>query len=276
MKAFSKGVKPETHKRSGFRCERCWSSQNLVYHPRVSTRPGEISTNENRIVLCSRCSEIAPKDPSLMKMFLDFASPKEMIKHYNVKTEEEAVEAWCIENDVSVTETLRKLNIKSRRSSVKSAMKKKVLKGEICGFNAPFGYEFSEGILRIVEEEAIIVEDIFNKYCSGSTLKEIADTLNSRGIRTKKNNEWSIWAVRRILKNPIYAGYVKWNGIINKGRHPSIITPKKFNEVQAKMTNKTIRKPSHRLYINDGGPSLSNKTEHQMEKTTISNQKTQG
>lgn len=276
MKAFSKGVKSEAHKRSGFRCERCWSSQNLVYHSKVSTHPREISTHENRIVLCTRCCEIAPRDPSLMKMFLDFASPKEMIKYYNVKTEEEAVEAWCIENEVSVSETLKKLNIRSRRSSVKSAMKKKVLKGEICGFNAPFGYEFSDGILRIVKDEAIIVEDVFSQYCNGSTLKEIADTLNSRGIRTKKNNKWSIWAVRRILKNPIYAGYVKWNGIINKGKHPSIITPKKFNEVQTRMTKKTIRKPFRKLYINDGGPSLSNKTERQMEKNTTSTQITQG
>jgi hypothetical protein len=172
-----------------------------------------------------------------------------MIKHYGVNTEAEAVEAWCIENNISAAETLRKLNIKSHRNSVKFALEKKALKGEICGFNAPFGYEFRDGALRVVEKEAEIVKYIYQKYRRGLTLKEIAESLNSEGIKTKKNNAWSIWAVRRILKNPIYAGFVKWNNIINKGKHPAIIGVKEFNEVQAKMQKKTIRKPLQKLCL---------------------------
>lgn len=273
---FSKNVKAEALKRAGFRCERCWSSKNLKYHFKVPINQGGGSDLENCVVLCSMCSEIAPEDPYLLKMFMEFASPKEMIKHYGVKTEAEAVEAWCKENETSVTETLRKLKIKSHRNSVKSAMEKKALKGEICGFNAPFGYEFVEGSLKVVEKEATIIQQIFTHYRNGSTLKEIADSLNSEGIKTKKNNKWSIWAVRRILKNPLYAGFVKWRDIINKGRHPPIIGIKEFNEVQAKMHRRTIRKPLQRIIINDGGPSLSRKTERQMEKTTISTRKNPG
>jgi hypothetical protein len=270
---FSRRVKAEALKRARFRCERCWSSQTLEFHHKVPVSQGGASDLGNCVVLCSTCHETAPEDPLLLKMFMEFASPKEMINYFRVDTEVEAIEAWCNKNGISTSETLRKLNIKSHRNSVIAAMRKKAMKGEICGFNAPLGYKFENGRLQIVEEEARIVKQIFNQYCSGRSLKEIAGSLNSNGIKTKKSNRWSIWAVRRILKNPIYAGYVKWKDIIKKGMHPLIIETKQFNKVQAKMHRKAIRKSSYRVYINDGGPSLSRKTEHQMEKSPVSTYK---
>lgn len=119
-------------------------------------------------------------------------------------------------------------------------MQQKASMGGILGFNAPFGYRFENEKLEIVEKEARIVRQIFNQYRDGHTLREIVRFLNSNGIRTKKNNRWSIWAVRRILKNPIYAGYLKWDGILKKGACPSIIEVSQFNTVQQLMRRRTI------------------------------------
>ncbi|MFH1773617.1 MAG: hypothetical protein ABH874_01490 [Methanobacteriota archaeon] len=38
-----------------------------------------------------------------------------------------------------------------------AGMEKKASKGEICGFNAPFGYKLENGKLETVEKEALIV-----------------------------------------------------------------------------------------------------------------------
>jgi hypothetical protein len=183
---------------------------------------------------------------------MEFASPKEMINYYGVKTEIEAIEEWCNEKGISTSEALRKSNIKSHKNSVMAGMKKKASKGEICGFNAPFGYRFKNGKLVIVRKEAQIVTQIFDLYRDDHTLKGIAEYLNSNGIKTKNNNDWSIWAVRRILKNPIYAGYVRWDNIIKKGKHPLIIEPQQFNVVQMQMNKRAIRKSASRVLINDG------------------------
>ncbi len=209
----------------------------------------------NCIVLCSKCHSIVPEDQLLLKMFMEFASPKEMINCYGVKTEIEAIEKWCNENNISSTETLERLNIKSHRNSVLAGMMERAHKGEICGFNAPLGYQLENGNLKIIEREARIVKQIFEQYENGSTLRQIVRFLNSNGIKTKKSNTWSIWAIRRILKNPIYAGYVRWNNIIKKGKYPLIIELKQFNQVQMRM-NKRAKGGSSIGLINDGQPSL--------------------
>jgi hypothetical protein len=253
---FPKKIKDKALKRSKFKCERCWSSRNLVYHHRIPVSRGGASLLDNCIVLCSNCHSIAPEGELALKLFIEFASPKEMIKHYGVKTELEAIERWCNENGVCPSEVIRKFKTGSHKISVLSGMERKALKGEMYGFPAPFGYIFDSGNLEIVEKEARIVEKIFSQYTDCCTLLEIANNLNFDGIKTKKNSKWSIWSVRRILKNPIYAGYVKWNNIVKKGRHPPIIDLKQFNQVQKKMEKRSIRKPKSSLVINDGGPSL--------------------
>jgi hypothetical protein len=251
-KDFSKKVKAEALRMSSSRCERCWSSQNLKFQHRVPIYQEGASDLNNCIVLCSKCYEIVPEDQSLLKIFMEFASPKEMINYYGVKTEIDAIEEWCNEEGISTSETLRKSNIKSHKNSVMTGMKKKANKGEICGFNAPFGYKFENGNLEIIQKEAQIVKQIFNQYQEEYTLREIVRFLNSNGIKTKKNNKWSIWAVRRILKNPIYVGYVRWNNIIKKGKHSLVIEPQQFNHVQTQMSKRAKRRSPHRVLINDG------------------------
>ncbi len=82
--------------------------------------------------------------------------------------------------------------------------------GKRNGAPAPFGYELVDGKLIINEEQAPWVTFIFDKYeTTGS--QNIAKLLNKRGIRTKKGEIWSDFSVRYVLRNPIYAGYIRWN-----------------------------------------------------------------
>lgn len=65
----------------------------------------------------------------------------------------------------------------------------------------------ADGLPEIVPEEAEIVRLIYRSYLDGMSLKQIADTLNSRGLRTKhKNASWQIEIVKSILVNEKYSG----------------------------------------------------------------------
>ena len=79
-------------------------------------------------------------------------------------------------------------------------------------FGSFIGYDKTKGELfdlAINEREAEIVREIFRQYCEDEDgAMKIAQTLNARGIKTKRNCAWSPNAVMRILTNEIYTGKV--------------------------------------------------------------------
>ena len=79
--------------------------------------------------------------------------------------------------------------------------------------NLVFGYDKIPNeryTLKINEEEAKIVKEIFERYVyKGIGTTKIAWDLNDRGIRTKKTkSKWVQTSIVRMLKNPIYTGRV--------------------------------------------------------------------
>lgn len=79
--------------------------------------------------------------------------------------------------------------------------------------NIVFGYDKipdERYILKINEEEAKIVKEIFESYVyKGVGTTKIAWNLNDRGIRTKKTkSKWVQTSIVRMLKNSIYTGRV--------------------------------------------------------------------
>lgn len=121
----------------------------------------------------------------------------------------------------------------------------------------------ADGLPEIVPEEAEIVRLIYRSYLDGMSLKQIADTLNSRGLRTKhKNALWQIEIVKSILVNEKYSGdallqktYVtdcitkktrKNNGelpmYLVKNHHEPIISHEDFNRVQEEMARRSAKR----------------------------------
>ncbi|WP_268570469.1 recombinase family protein [Paenibacillus larvae] len=126
-------------------------------------------------------------------------------------------------------------------------------KGMRNGAPAPYGYIYKDGSLELVEEEAKWVKFIFDKYKTTGS-QNIAKTLNKRGIRTKKGEVWSDFSIRYLLKNPIYAGYVRWNyrslakgkytgdeviQKINQDNFQVIISKEEFDEIQVLMKERS-------------------------------------
>ncbi|MUK88185.1 recombinase family protein [Ornithinibacillus sp. L9] len=113
-----------------------------------------------------------------------------------------------------------------------SGMVKKATAGYFQG-GIVFGYESVSKRLRIIPEEAAVIQYIYNKYVYNQWgYKKIANNLNLQGFKTKKNNDWTINAVKTILENKIYIGFTKWKGEYTKGQHEPIISEDLWNKAQ--------------------------------------------
>ena len=75
----------------------------------------------------------------------------------------------------------------------------------------------------VVKDEAYTVRAIYNLYRRGSTMEDIAKFLNDGQIPAKKGGQWNKQSIGNILHNPIYAGYMDWDGIVRKGEQEAII-----------------------------------------------------
>jgi DNA invertase Pin-like site-specific DNA recombinase len=115
---------------------------------------------------------------------------------------------------------------------VKIGMVRKARYGTgVMGSGHPYGYVYERGSLTIVEHEADVVRDIYSMYRDGTSLRSIADRLNNSFIPSKKGGRWTGQAVSNILRNPVYAGYIKWDGIVRSGEHAAIVDQCVFESI---------------------------------------------
>lgn len=131
-------------------------------------------------------------------------------------------------------------------------------------YNSFLGYKKgADGKPEIVEDEAKVVREIFDKYLEGESVRTIAKYLTANQIATPTGKEvWHYGTVKSILSNEKYKG----DALINKtyvvdciskkvkrnngeraqyyveNNHPAIISPEKFNRVQEEMARRTSKK----------------------------------
>jgi site-specific DNA recombinase len=89
-----------------------------------------------------------------------------------------------------------------------------------------YGYDSTgDGQLNINDTEAKVVERIFKmKKRQRLSASRIAKRLNQENIPTKRPNcKWYSFTVRKILKNPLYRGQIRYNGQTYDGQHEPII-----------------------------------------------------
>lgn len=85
--------------------------------------------------------------------------------------------------------------------------KSEAIKNGLPGFgSAPYGYRYEGGELVIVEDDAKVVKEIYRLGFEEYTLRGIATRLNSEGIPSPRDREWSHKTVGKILSNPAYIG----------------------------------------------------------------------
>jgi len=149
---------------------------------------------------------------------------------------------------------------------VKGGMKERAREGKWNGGYVPLGYSYDKKDKKLVvnKYEKKIIEEIYELYVKGHGYLSISEHLNLLGYKTRKKKPFYITAVKNILKNPLYAGKIRWgyyenwederrkglndNPILVEGDHEGIIKEEVYELVQKKIKNN----PKHN---NDGKPS---------------------
>lgn len=102
--------------------------------------------------------------------------------------------------------TQERINIVNR---LQGSRQRKAANGGYVGGTVPMGYQAIKGTakLHINELEVPTVHEVFQLREAGMTMQEIADKLNEKGFRTRRNKEFKPMTIQRILKNErLYKG----------------------------------------------------------------------
>lgn len=99
------------------------------------------------------------------------------------------------------------------------------------GGGHPYGYVYERGSLTVIEHEADVVREIYSRYLDGASMRSISNDLNNSFVRGKKGGKWSPHTISKVLHNPVYIGYTRWNGIIRESDHEAIIDQEIFESI---------------------------------------------
>lgn len=103
------------------------------------------------------------------------------------------------------------------------------------GGNAPTGYDYADGHLIINELQAMQVREVFERFENGESVHSIQRSMS------KKYGGWGNHTlVYNVLKNSIYIGKVKFNGVEYDGEHTPIIDAERFYRIQTLLNSRNI------------------------------------
>jgi len=127
----------------------------------------------------------------------------------------------------------------------KDKLVERAKKGFFNGGVVPFGYQRKDKKLIIVKKQAEIIKLIFETYLKNSSVDEVYQLLKIKDIKTRQGNNFTKGLLARVLRNPIYAGKIKYSGNLYQGIHKPIISEELF-ELAQNAHKKRIRK--YRIY----------------------------
>lgn len=149
-------------------------------------------------------------------------------------------------------------------------------KGMWMGGIPPMGYAPNGRSLKIIEQQARLVRDIYRRYLELGTVRQVVEQLEDEGIRTPARSTASgktfgdrplcrghIFA---ILRNPIYVGDIAHKDKLYPGQHEAIIDRETWAAVQEKLAShvqgarrvrrKTVSPLAGRVVDEDGKPLI--------------------
>jgi site-specific DNA recombinase len=136
---------------------------------------------------------------------------------------------------------------------VTMGQEKKAQKGFRVSLGAIYGYDKVNGKLELNENEAPVVNRIFESYVfKGWGYGRIAAALNSEMIPAKKTS-WQPVTIKGILKNITYIGKNAWtprNGqaVVNDGEHVGIVTEELYYLAQTQLKRRGSGEMSRSSY----------------------------
>jgi len=140
---------------------------------------------------------------------------------------------------MSFAEFEREMIAERTRDKIAAARRK----GKWTGGPVPLGYDVVDKRLVVNDLEAVVVREIFDLYLKHRSALSVMRILNGTGRATKRHRAkngnvrkaraWSKDAVLRVLKNPVYAGYMPYRDEIHPGEHDAIVDQDTYTRVHA-------------------------------------------
>jgi len=114
--------------------------------------------------------------------------------------------------------------------------KENALKGRNNGGGVPLGYLINkkDQHLEVDPLTAPIVREIFRRYADGDTLRDIANDLNKRGVKTSSGKPFTYSTFGHLLKNRKYIGEYQYQNVVIPDGVPAIVDQDMFNRVQVR------------------------------------------
>ena len=119
-------------------------------------------------------------------------------------------------------------------------------KGLWVGGPVPLGYASVSKKLVVVPQEAETVRLIFRRYLEVGSVRDLAEDLERRGVRTKRQTlatgktrggiPFGVGALANLLRNRFYTGEIVYRGAKHAGEHEAIVERSLFEAVQTKLT----------------------------------------
>ena len=114
----------------------------------------------------------------------------------------------------------------------------------------PLGYEVEDRRLVVIEREAALVRQIFDRFAKTGSALAVARELNAAGEVTKRRQctdgtrggkPWTRGAVYKVLANRVYLGEAVHKGVAYPGEHAAIVDQRAWDKAHAVMAE-----PAHR------------------------------
>ncbi len=118
--------------------------------------------------------------------------------------------------------------------NTKRGLRQKVRRGEMPG-RAPLGYinDVRTKTVVVDKRRMPLIVQAFELYAHGNQrLRDIADFLASKDIKTTGGLPLKKDQIAKMLTNPFYYGHFRYAGEVYEGKHTPIVSKKLFDEVQ--------------------------------------------
>lgn len=115
------------------------------------------------------------------------------------------------------------------RARTRSALAARARSGLATG---GYGYARQDKQLVPVRVEADVIARIFDDWINGVTQRAIARALNAGGVAPARSGHWTQGMVSRVLANPLYKGWFRFNGDVLQGTHEPIVAEAVWDQAQ--------------------------------------------
>ncbi len=167
----------------------------------------------------------------------DYGAIKIMLKKHDVKVVsavEQFDESFSGELVENIMASIAQWTSQNISWEVKKGLREAAERGRFPGV-APVGYlnDKKTKLLKVDEDKAPFVKMAFEFYATGKySYESLAEELAKKGFKSRTKKPVGRKSIEHMLKNPIYYGLIKRQGVTAQANFPPIISKKVFDDVQ--------------------------------------------